>query len=213
LCPNKDIAKKKTTKGHNMTHEDFNENVVYLYDHLKKIKELNIRNFDFGTFKDEVLEIQESKEYIKESFNDAFLYCTKYIEDRYLYSGFVIECIDDLLDYVYFLMIFLPYNVLKEVIKRSSESFQDFVSTINVDNGEVIKLRCLIQMDDSIQKLKELSTSDEIPENLKDSLAKKILKLSIISEFGSALIKETDSGDFLKLINKYLENDAKNIKP
>ena len=208
----------------------------YMETQIKEIKEINIREFNFDQFKEDINDMK--LEFFNMFFNEKIMDLFYDIEEDYLFLNYEqldllnhkplikdtvkskIEMVEIIVD---FYMFKLPYVYFPKMINNHKEldlydlindvDLKDkLIKTISEDNNSLRNLSVLLN---SLNKTAQNKKMDEIElnkraldlENLNNNLNKK----ANINYYYTNLINSTSTANLQTLLFKYIDNDITNI--
>lgn len=231
-----DYSKFISSEVMDMSLEERGENYtkyMFLNDYIKEIKNINILEFNYDTFKDELNDF--SIEEFNDFFNISLLDILDDIEDNYLYLNMeqiyllnskdvirpnVLNKLNMTEIIIEFLMFKLPYTYLRKLLKNVE--LEDIYNTIHSDDIKTLLIDIIEEDNNSLKNLgtiinsfkdnKKMSDDDIIRKNDKlNNLNNNLNKRANINLYYTNLINATDLKNLQGLLEKYLEVDSKNI--
>ncbi len=207
----------------------------YMYSQMKEIKDINIREFNFDQFKEDINDMK--LEFFNMFFNEKIMDLFYDIEENYLFLNYEqldllnhkplikenvrnkIEMVEIIVD---FYMFKLPYVYFPKMINNHKELDiydllndidlkEKLIKTISEDNNSLRNLSVLLNSLNKTQSKKmdeiELNKRTLDLENLNNNLNKK----ANINYYYTNLINSTSILNLQALLNKYIDNDINNI--
>lgn len=207
----------------------------YMYSQIKEIKEINIREFNFDQFKEDINDMK--LEFFNMFFNEKIMDLFYDIEENYLFLNYEqldllnhkplikenvrnkIEMVEIIVD---FYMFKLPYVYFPKMINNNKELDiydllkdvdlkEKLIKTISEDNNSLRNLSVLLNSLNKTQSKKmdeiELNKRTLDLENLNNNLNRK----ANINYYYTNLINSTSSLNLQTLLSKYIDNDINNI--
>lgn len=207
----------------------------YMYSQIKEIKEINIREFNFDQFKEDINDMK--LEFFNMFFNEKIMDLFYDIEENYLFLNYEqldllnhkplikenvrnkIEMVEIIVD---FYMFKLPYVYFPKMINNNKELDiydllndidlkEKLIKTISEDNNSLRNLSVLLNSLNKTQnkKMDEIELNKRMLdlENLNNNLNKK----ANINYYYTNLINSTSTLNLQALLNKYIDNDVNNI--
>ena len=207
----------------------------YMETQIKEIKEINIREFNFDQFKEDINDMK--LEFFNMFFNEKIMDLFYDIEEDYLFLNYEqldllnhkplikdtvkskIEMVEIIVD---FYMFKLPYVYFPKMINNHKEldlydlindvDLKDkLIKTISEDNNSLRNLSVLLNSLNKTQNKKmdeiELNKRTLDLENLNTNLNKK----ANINYYFTNLINSTSTANLQTLLFKYVDNDITNI--
>ena len=207
----------------------------YMETQIKEIKEINIREFNFDQFKEDINDMK--LEFFNMFFNEKIMDLFYDIEEDYLFLNYEqldllnhkplikdtvkskIEMVEIIVD---FYMFKLPYVYFPKMINNHKEldlydlindvDLKDkLIKTISEDNNSLRNLSVLLNSLNKTQNKKmdeiELNKRTLDLENLNTNLNKK----ANINYYFTNLINSTSTANLQTLLFKYIDNDITNI--
>lgn len=207
----------------------------YMDSQIREIKEINIREFNFDQFKEDINDMK--LEFFNMFFNEKIMDLFYDIEENYLFLNYEqldllnhkplikenvrnkIEMVEIIVD---FYMFKLPYVYFPKMINNNKELDiydllndvdlkEKLIKTISEDNNSLRNLSVLLNSLNKTQNKKmdeiELNKRTLDLENLNNNLNRK----ANINYYYTNLINSTSSLNLQTLLNKYIDNDINNI--
>lgn len=207
----------------------------YMDSQIKEIKEINIREFNFDQFKEDINDMK--LEFFNRFFNEKIMDLFYDIEENYLFLNYEqldllnhkplikdtvrskIEMVEIIVD---FYMFKLPYVYFPKMINNNKELDiydllndvdlkEKLIKTISEDNNSLRNLSVLLNSLNKTQNKKmdeiELNKRTLDLENLNNNLNRK----ANVNYYYTNLINSTSSLNLQTLLNKYIDNDISNI--
>jgi len=212
-----------------------NNEMVYLVGQdLDYLNEMNIKDFNYIIFEEDIerLDDEEFEYFWKEFFeewlgaiNDTFLYINldkfKFQLSSTLEKKFLVKKI------VHFIMMYLPYNVISDVIKyhitidiEHKQQLIDYLEEMRETTPSFLKTSIIGSIDKSSQRIKNLfeslnsmvkfskkGTLENSISLVEDQLSKQELYLTLFKE----LANNTDNDNLYNLVMLYIDNDFENL--
>lgn len=207
----------------------------YMNSQIREIKEINIREFNFDQFKEDINDMK--LEFFNMFFNEKIMDLFYDIEENYLFLNYEqldllnhkplikenvrnkIEMVEIIVD---FYMFKLPYVYFPKMINNNKELDiydllndvdlkEKLIKTISEDNNSLRNLSVLLNSLNKTQNKKmdeiELNKRTLDLENLNNNLNRK----ANVNYYYTNLINSTSSLNLQTLLNKYIDNDINNI--
>lgn len=207
----------------------------YMYSQIKEIREINIREFNFDQFKEDINDMK--LEFFNMFFNEKIMDLFYDIEENYLFLNYEqldllnhkplikenvrnkIEMVEIIVD---FYMFKLPYVYFPKMINNNKELDiydllndvdlkEKLIKTISEDNNSLRNLSVLLNSLNKTQSKKmdeiELNKRTLDLENLNNNLNRK----ANVNYYYTNLINSTSSLNLQTLLSKYIDNDINNI--
>lgn len=207
----------------------------YMDSQIREIKEINIREFNFDQFKEDINDMK--LEFFNMFFNEKIMDLFYDIEENYLFLNYEqldllnhkplikenvrnkIEMVEIIVD---FYMFKLPYVYFPKMINNNKELDiydllndvdlkEKLIKTISEDNNSLRNLSVLLNSLNKTQNKKmdeiELNKRTLDLENLNNNLNRK----ANVNYYYTNLINSTSSLNLQTLLNKYIDNDINNI--
>ena len=209
-----------------------NDDILFIYSNeLQNIKELNIKDFSYVIFEEDINRLNDSEfEYFWSKF---FLPWLNYIDENYLdieIDQFKFQLSNTLekryliKKIVHFIMFLLPYMILKKIINKKNltdfnETLLYFKEMFN-DNPKEIKSLLLKEIDEVIQYSNNFlntisqvikSSKKDTLENLIGLLDSQVSKQNDYYLILKEIIQNTTNEKLFALVGQYLDNDFENI--